>query len=238
MNRIQVGETATRIASDKSFHLTQKKTKYLTSEKVVGIAHHGVRVNYTESIHLAEFSTERTGDRPAIIAVHGTGDPGYGDRRWRLRFGRRAAAEGFRFYLFDSRGTGYSDGEFEDWTVSRFVEDATRALEFVREQPNVDADRVAVLGFSLGSAVVVLVAHQHSSWIRSLLVYTLPCDMDRGFPWYFERFAPRSLDSFYGNKGRVWLPPLGQYLERSFLLRKKNQPIHRQSTCGDLIRYS
>lgn len=188
--------------------------------------HYRVPVADGEAVHLVEISLPDSKSAPAIISIHGTGGPGYGDRRWRLKLGHNAASMGLRLFLFDSRGTGYSEGDFEDWTVSRFVEDTTRVLEFVRLQPNVDKDRIGLFGFSLGSAVAVLAASRHPDWVKALVVYTLPCDMDRGFLWYFERFVPRSLDSFY-NAGRAWLPPLGNYLKRSFLDDLKNHDVKR-----------
>ncbi len=180
------------------------------------ILHHRIPSLKGEEVHVVELRPPRAGEFPALISIHGTGGPGYGDRRWRLRLGRKAVAEGFRFFIFDSRGTGYSDGDFENWTVSGFVEDASTVLEWVRKQPGVDSTRIGLFGFSLGSAVAVLVASRSQRWIKAIIVYTLPCDMDRGFLWYFERFVPGSLDRFYSN-GRAWLPPLGEYLNRTFL---------------------
>ncbi len=72
----------------------------------------------------------------------------------------------------------------------------------------------------------VLVAGTRPSWVKSLVVYTLPCDLS-GYLWYFERFAPRSLDRFYTD-GKAWLPGLGDYLKRSFLDDLFNHNIKRE----------
>ena len=190
--------------------------------------HHRIPVSEVESVHAVQVFVEESPTKPAIVSVHGTGGPGFGDTQWRLRLAKRAAREGFHFFIFDSRGCGYSDGEFENWTVSKFVEDTKSVINYVSNLHAVETPRIGLLGFSLGSAVCVLAASGHPDQLKALVVYTLPFDLDRNFLWYLERFVPRSLDKFHETKeGKVWLPPLGNYLKMSFLDDLRNHDVRK-----------
>lgn len=181
------------------------------------LTHHRVPITAKESVHALHLAPAGESPERAIVSVHGTGGPGYGPTGWRLRLARSAAEQGFHAFLFDSRGCGYSDGEFETWTVSKFVEDTCCVLDYAASLNAIEAGRIGLFGTSLGSAVSVLAARRRPEIARALVVFTLPCDMERNFLWYFERFQPGSLDQLYGESGRVWLSGLGQYLRREFL---------------------
>jgi alpha-beta hydrolase superfamily lysophospholipase len=90
------------------------------------IDHYRVPVAGMSCVHVVEIRSHETESSasPAVIILHGTGPSGYGTRRWRFRFARQCAAAGLNSYLFESRGIGYSDGDFESWNVSTFLEDA------------------------------------------------------------------------------------------------------------------
>lgn len=185
-------------------------------EPLIETAHSRVQVTPHEQVHLVHIFTRATINKPAIISVHGTGGPGYGDTRWRLRLGRAAAKQGFSLFLFDSRGTGYSDGEYADWTVSKFVEDTCAVLKWVSEHHHSSSNSLGLFGFSLGSAVSVLAAAQHPELVQAIVAYTLPNNMQTGFLWYFERFQPGILDKLYTD-GQAWVPMLGETMKVGFL---------------------
>ena len=54
---------------------------------------------------------------------------------------------------FDKRGAGGSDGDFDRVTTADSVADLARALAFLRSQPDIDLDRIALLGHSEGSHI-------------------------------------------------------------------------------------
>lgn len=180
---------------------------------------HRVDVAEMEQVHLVEIlNADDDKPKPAILILHGTTGAAHGTRRWRLRLGRHLAKHGYCSYLFDSRGHGYSDGEFEDSTVSKYIVDAAAVLSWIRSQPQVAPARIGLFGFSLGSAISVLLAQKHPDWIKTLLVYTIPCDMHIGYLWYFERFAQRSLDKIYSSpEGKAWINEFGNYFTKAFL---------------------
>jgi pimeloyl-ACP methyl ester carboxylesterase len=73
---------------------------------------------------------------------------------------RRLAKRGIASIRFDFRGSGESDGEFSDTSIATQVEDARRALEILRAQPGVDGSRLALVGYSLGSAIASQLADE------------------------------------------------------------------------------
>jgi dienelactone hydrolase len=97
-----------------------------------------------------------TGRVPCVVMAHGTtGTMNFGLARYAQRF----AAAGFAVLVFDYRHFGASDG----WPrqlirVGRQVADWRAAVRFARMLPQVDPDRVALWGTSLGGGHVVTVA--------------------------------------------------------------------------------
>ena len=91
--------------------------------------------------------------RPAVLVLHG--------------FGSRKDAEnvtgpsnmfmnwGYVVLRFDMRGCGDSDGLFGHLLCLDQVADTRSAISFMQSRPEVDPDRIAVVGSSFGAAVAV-----------------------------------------------------------------------------------
>jgi pimeloyl-ACP methyl ester carboxylesterase len=65
---------------------------------------------------------------------------------------------GIAVLRYDDRGVGDSKGSFQSATTFDFVDDARAALDFLAEQPEVDARRVGVIGHSEGAIVASILA--------------------------------------------------------------------------------
>lgn len=117
----------------------------------------GVRLN-------GWFLPAKSGDvRGTVIHVHGnavnmTGH--YECMRW-------LPDEGYNLFVFDYRGYGKSGG-----AISRqgSILDTEAALDFVRGRSEVDAERVFMIGQSLGGAVAIVTAARRPGQIRGLVV--------------------------------------------------------------------
>jgi alpha-beta hydrolase superfamily lysophospholipase len=84
---------------------------------------------------------------PAVVMAHGLS----GTRRDRLgAFAERFAAAGFAALVFDHRGFGDSGGEPDLFDPARQLEDWRAAIAFARSLPEVDPERVATFGSSMG----------------------------------------------------------------------------------------
>jgi dienelactone hydrolase len=87
------------------------------------------------------------GKRPIIVMAHGL----TGTRRDRLgSFAGRFAAAGIAALVFDYRGFGDSTGEPDLFEPARQLEDWRAAIAFARSLPNIDGERLATFGSSLG----------------------------------------------------------------------------------------
>jgi len=101
-------------------------------------------------IRLDAYAPTGNGSLPAVIALHGAGGGVAGmDRSATL-----LAEQGFAVYVlhyFDRTGTQFADKPtiFKNFPI--WMKTLWDAVSFVEKQPNVDRERLALLGFSLGA---------------------------------------------------------------------------------------
>jgi dienelactone hydrolase len=87
---------------------------------------------------------------PAVIALHGAG----GGVSGMERYAAMLAAQGFAVYVlhyFDRTGTEYADKPTIMRNFPLWMKTLWDAISFVITQPQVDPDRITLLGFSLGA---------------------------------------------------------------------------------------
>ncbi len=119
-------------------------------------------------LHIANFQ----GKGPAVIMCHG-----FTGQRMEVHFlfvkmARRLAENGINVLRFDFRGSGESEGKFEDMTVEEEISDAETALRFLLQQELVDYNRVGVIGLSLGGCVSACLAGRVKNLIKSLVLWS------------------------------------------------------------------
>jgi len=103
--------------------------------------------------------------RPAIILLHGfhgqkneRGVTGTDEGTFE-RAAKRLSAAGYVTLRFDFRGSGESDGDWEDTTFSGQISDTLAAIDFVADQESVDPARIGLLGVSQGGLIAACTAH-------------------------------------------------------------------------------
>ncbi len=107
---------------------------------------------------------------PGLIMCHGfTGHKGEAHRLF-VEAARDFCSHGMVVLRFDFRGSGDSAGEFRDMTVSREIADAAAAFEFLASRSEADAERVGVLGLSLGGCVAACLAGRESR-VKALVLW-------------------------------------------------------------------
>jgi dipeptidyl aminopeptidase/acylaminoacyl peptidase len=87
---------------------------------------------------------------PAVVALYGAG----GNVSGMERYAGVLAAQGFAVYLlhyFDRTGTEFADRQIIFRNFPWWMKTLWDAISFVEKQPQVDAGRIALLGFSLGA---------------------------------------------------------------------------------------
>ncbi|HUU53454.1 MAG TPA: alpha/beta fold hydrolase [Armatimonadota bacterium] len=131
-------------------------------------------------LHLPE-----TTPAPAIIMCHGfTGHKAESHRLF-VDAARDFTRHGLAVLRFDFRGSGDSEGEFHEMTVSREIDDARAALDCLTSRPEVEANRVGVLGLSLGGCVAACLAGTDQR-VRALVLWAATAHPTR----IADRLAP------------------------------------------------
>jgi len=86
----------------------------------------------------------------------------------------RICREGFTVLIFNFRGTGDSEGNFD---IMGWTRDLGAALDYLGALPEVKAARLSLLGFSGGAAVSVYVA-AHDRRVSSVAACACPAELD------------------------------------------------------------
>ncbi len=97
------------------------------------------------------------GSHPAVVLCHGFTGQRIETHFLFVKTSRALEGAGIASLRFDFRGSGESEGEFRDMTVETEVSDALKAVDTVCALSEIDADRVGVLGLSLGGFVAACV---------------------------------------------------------------------------------
>ena len=114
---------------------------------------------------------------PAVLMLSGSGPqdrdgartelPGY---RPFVDIADTLLAAGFAVLRLDDRGVGASSGRADGATTEDFARDAAAAVTWLRGQPRVDPERIALVGHSEGALVALLVARRDPRvWVLGLL---------------------------------------------------------------------
>jgi len=109
---------------------------------------------------------------PALCLCHGIpgggppdpNDPGY------PALAERFSQSGFITAIFNFRGTGDSEGNFD---IAGWTRDLVVVLDYLNNMSEVNRRKISVMGFSAGAAVSVYVASQDSR-VSSLIICACP----------------------------------------------------------------
>lgn len=110
---------------------------------------------------------------PALCICHGIPNVAYNpaDRGYAI-LAQKFCSAGFITLIFNFRGTGRSEGNFD---LLGWSEDLTAALDFLHSLNQVNKTHLCLLGFSGGAAVCVYIA-AHDSRISLLATCACPAD--------------------------------------------------------------
>jgi pimeloyl-ACP methyl ester carboxylesterase len=94
---------------------------------------------------------------PAVVIAHGSGTS---DRAnpWTAAYARDLAARGVAVLHPDKRGSGKSGGDWRTASLETLAGDVAAGVAWLAEQPEIDGERIGVIGFSQGGAVAAIVA--------------------------------------------------------------------------------
>lgn len=126
----------------------------LAAEKIVSFPVDGQKV-----VGTLEIPDAQTGPSPVVLLLHGfTGtrdelpvkDTDDGVFK---RVARQLSDAGYASLRIDFRGSGDSEGAWEDTTFSGQIADAIAAIDWLKDNADVDGTKVSVLGWSQGGLV-------------------------------------------------------------------------------------
>ncbi|CAN5808342.1 hypothetical protein BH23PLA1_BH23PLA1_03020 [soil metagenome] len=106
-----------------------------------------------KSIRIERFEPAAEGELPAVIILHGAGGMQIGGEAFR-DVARRMARQGYVAHLvryFDRTETRSADLEAMRQHFETWMDTIADAIDHAAAQPNVDGDRIGLIGFSLGS---------------------------------------------------------------------------------------
>jgi dienelactone hydrolase len=115
---------------------------------------------------------------PGVIMCHGFTGHKAETHRLFVKAARDFARHGIAALRFDFRGSGDSGGEFREMTVSREVEDAAAAMDYLVSRPEVDPGHVGVLGLSLGGCVAACLAGREAR-VKALVLWAAVAHLAR-----------------------------------------------------------
>jgi pimeloyl-ACP methyl ester carboxylesterase len=88
-----------------------------------------------------------------------------------VAFSRLLVRHGIASARFDFLGSGESDGEFQDMTLSGEIADARAVLAWLGRVRGVDRRRLLLLGLSMGGTVAGCLAGERAREVRGLLLW-------------------------------------------------------------------
>ena len=108
---------------------------------------------------------------PIVCLFHGFTGNKIGPHFISVKLSRLLEKAGIASVRFDFGGSGESDGEFFDMTISKELMDAKAILAFVKSLDFVDGDKIGIVGFSMGSVIGSILADDCRDEIKSLCLW-------------------------------------------------------------------
>jgi len=120
---------------------------------------------------------------PLVIICSGFGGTKTSIKK--IRLARLLEKNKIASFRFDFEGCGDSEGNFEKIIVKRQVSDLEAAMEWVLKQKNVDKNKIALVGSSLGAVIVALFVAQTKFPAKTLVFWSQAFDQEKLLPhWY------------------------------------------------------
>lgn len=134
----------------------------------VGLAFEAFRLPTRDGLGLAAWfmpAEEAEARAPVVVFLHGYG----ASKAQSLAVAPFLNRAGYHVLSFDFRGHGESDGGHTTLGIDE-VEDVRAALHYLAARPDVDAERVALFGWSMGAATALNAAPYLDVPVRAIVV--------------------------------------------------------------------
>lgn len=150
--------------------------RVIESAEPEGLPWHPVRVPAANDKSLFGWFIPAAPGSPALVVMHGWG----GNAEMMLPLAAPLHAAGYSLLLLDARCHGQSDGD-SFASLPRFAEDIEAGLAWLAAQPEVDPQRLGIVGHSVGAGAALLVASRRDDVraVVSLAAFAHPAAMMR-----------------------------------------------------------
>jgi pimeloyl-ACP methyl ester carboxylesterase len=118
----------------------------------LGLDYTDVTLSTRDGLTLQGWYTPST-NKAAVILVHAYN----GNRTGTLYHAALLASHGYGVLLYDTRAQGESEGDIYTWGWEDYL-DVIAALDYLRQRPEIDPERIGVLGLSAGAGAALQAA--------------------------------------------------------------------------------
>jgi alpha-beta hydrolase superfamily lysophospholipase len=132
---------------------------------------------------------------PCALFCNGFGGHKCGKFRLSVRQAERLVQNGIASFRFDYRGTGDSEGGFDEITIQSQLDDISVCVEFLTKHGAIDSNRLAILGRSLGGALATMSANHHKP--KTVVLWAPLFDT---LPWFSKDVMHKALRITDDNK--------------------------------------
>lgn len=145
---------------------------------------------------------------PAVLLLHGTASNKNEVGNLYQRLADLLAEAGIASIRIDFAGTGDSPVSYRKYTLKSAVRDASQALNFLRNNQQIDSARVGVVGFSQGGLIAQLLVAEQTG-IKSFVAWSSVAANGIGpFAELFERRYLAAKENGFITQQYQWRSPL------------------------------
>lgn len=102
-------------------------------------------------LSILEYDDLSTKGENMVVLIHGFGGTKIEPHRMYPKLSNRLSKLGFTVLRFDFVGSGDSDGDFKDMTISGEIQDSVNVVNYCRD--NFFAENIFILGYSMGGCI-------------------------------------------------------------------------------------
>jgi len=154
---------------------------------------------------------EKNGKVGGVIIFHGFGGNKCGSHFLFTKLSRILERKGICVLRFDFRGSGDSEGKFEDMTLETQISDGKKAIEFLLSQSFIDKNKIGLLGLSMGAVIACAVASEFKE-VKYLCLWS-----PLAYPEIIrKRLLKGGMNRKIKEKGKLYFEEIGHYLSKDF----------------------
>jgi uncharacterized protein len=142
-------------AAVRTSKIVSKREGELRMQQAITLQHNGLTLRGMEHVPDTASTENRVA---AVILLHSFTASKVESHRMYVKLSRALEALGIASFRYDFSGSGESDGDFEEMTLSSELGEAHAILGQVQADKRIDPERISLLGLSMGGLVASLLA--------------------------------------------------------------------------------